>query len=135
MTPRPIYRWKSFWLGILILGFLGWAWARSMSWESYLNWGTETNGAWVFTSGTGEVLLGWLGHGLEPTFMLGLVHEQFEVYPPGEASWFPRFAEVYSEPPFSRGIKVAHWFLMLVFLVTWLGWLFWRVRKHGRNTA
>jgi hypothetical protein len=30
MTPRPIYRWKSLWLGFFVLGFLSWAW-----WESY----------------------------------------------------------------------------------------------------
>jgi hypothetical protein len=28
MTPRPLHKWKSFWLGILVLGFLGWAWMR-----------------------------------------------------------------------------------------------------------
>jgi len=27
--PRPFYRWKSFWLGILVLGFLAWA-----AWDS-----------------------------------------------------------------------------------------------------
>jgi hypothetical protein len=34
MHPRPIYRWTSFWLGVLILLLLGWAWARSMAWSS-----------------------------------------------------------------------------------------------------
>jgi len=29
LSPRPFYRWKSFWLGLLILCFLGWAWADS----------------------------------------------------------------------------------------------------------
>jgi hypothetical protein len=31
MKPRPFYRWKSFWLGVLTLGFLCWAWVRAMS--------------------------------------------------------------------------------------------------------
>jgi hypothetical protein len=26
MNPRPPYRWKSFWLGLFVLGFLSWAW-------------------------------------------------------------------------------------------------------------
>jgi hypothetical protein len=30
MTPRPLYQWKCFWLGIFMLIFLGWAW-----WNSY----------------------------------------------------------------------------------------------------
>ena len=29
MPPRPLYKWKSFWLGLLVLGFLGWVWMRS----------------------------------------------------------------------------------------------------------
>ena len=31
MTPRPFYRWKSFWLGLCVLVFLGWAWRDSLS--------------------------------------------------------------------------------------------------------
>ncbi len=26
---RQLYRWKSFWFGMLVIAFLGWAWARS----------------------------------------------------------------------------------------------------------
>jgi len=26
MKPRPFYRWKSFWLGLCVLVFSGWAW-------------------------------------------------------------------------------------------------------------
>ena len=29
IPPRPIYRWKSFWLGILVLTFLCWTWSNS----------------------------------------------------------------------------------------------------------
>ena len=29
MKPRPFYRWKSFWLGLCVLVFLGWAWRAS----------------------------------------------------------------------------------------------------------
>ena len=29
MTPRPIYRWKSFWLGLFVACFLAWAWRDS----------------------------------------------------------------------------------------------------------
>jgi hypothetical protein len=25
MKPRPIYRWKSFWLGVVVVAFMGWA--------------------------------------------------------------------------------------------------------------
>jgi hypothetical protein len=29
MAPRRLIRWKSFWLGILVLGFLAFGWVRS----------------------------------------------------------------------------------------------------------
>ncbi|HEY1122473.1 MAG TPA: hypothetical protein VGE67_12765 [Haloferula sp.] len=29
IPERPIYRWKSFWLGLLVLAFLSWAWWNS----------------------------------------------------------------------------------------------------------
>ncbi|MEK7951499.1 hypothetical protein [Luteolibacter soli] len=29
MTPRPPYQWKSFWLGVLVISFLGWGWIDS----------------------------------------------------------------------------------------------------------
>jgi len=30
MNPRPLYHLKSFWFGMLVVGFLGWAWFRSI---------------------------------------------------------------------------------------------------------
>ena len=36
-TPRPIHRWKSFWLGVLIITFLTWAWSRSRTHEDHLS--------------------------------------------------------------------------------------------------
>ena len=53
--------------------------------------------------------------------------------------WFP--------PAFERTMRedagedrygfwvVAHWFLILLFLVPWLAFLFWRVRKQRKLTA
>src|SRR6218665_3773821 len=38
MSQRPIYRWKSFWLGMVVLCFLGWAWARSMKRMDAVRW-------------------------------------------------------------------------------------------------
>jgi hypothetical protein len=132
MRQRPVYRWKSFWLGVLVLAFLGWAWVRSMSWEIYLSWGTETRGALVFTNRTGEVSLGWLGYqpGGEAAYMLGLMDGSGEVWPPGEAPWFPRFAEVKSEPGVYRSFTMAHWFVMVMFAMAWGAMLTWRWRKH-----
>ncbi|MEK7951734.1 hypothetical protein WKV53_14545 [Luteolibacter sp. Y139] len=41
MKPRAFYRWKSFWLGVMVLGFLTWAWWDSIHWESYFCYGQK----------------------------------------------------------------------------------------------
>ena len=38
MKPRPLYRWKSFWFGVLIIVFLVWGWIRSSTHADYLSW-------------------------------------------------------------------------------------------------
>ena len=63
MTPRPFYRWKSFWFGILVLGFIGWAWRDCSRNKSYITmtwqrWGTyheicRAKGATLVLKGTG----------------------------------------------------------------------------------
>ena len=51
MKPRPFYRWKSFWLGLCVLVFLGWAWERSeynprgATWYPPLGHGVEASSA------------------------------------------------------------------------------------------
>ena len=32
-------------------------------------------------------------------------------------------------------VHVAHWFLILLFLIPWLGWLFWHGRRMKRLAA
>jgi hypothetical protein len=38
MTSRPLYRWKSLWLGLFAVMFLGWAWRDSIHWETRLRY-------------------------------------------------------------------------------------------------
>ena len=42
MPPRPLYRWKSFWLGILGIVVLGSAWARSIHFGEIVLFGGPT---------------------------------------------------------------------------------------------
>ena len=48
-----------------------------------------------------------------------------------EAEWFPSLVERRGNR-YGRGIAVPHWFLILLFLVPWSGWLAWRWRKIKR---
>ena len=38
MTPRAIHQWKSFWLGVLVMASLGWAWWSSYGYVSYASY-------------------------------------------------------------------------------------------------
>ena len=56
MRRRAVWRWKSFWLGVLVLCFLGWVWVRSMGWHSEVTWQRAHRG-----SGTAAVTADGLG--------------------------------------------------------------------------
>jgi hypothetical protein len=125
MTPRPLYRWKSFWFGMLVIVFLGWSWARSNERREYVDWVKGTGGTFVeqhqgcvsFKRGYLIILSTGLRTGGNATTFQG--------------RWFPDAVE---RQPFYGGFSVylAHWFLILLFLVPWSGSLAWRWCKIKR---
>jgi hypothetical protein len=125
MTPRPLYRWKSFWFGMLVIAFLGWAWAHSMRHSAVIY-------LW-FPHKTGFCLL----HGGELTIaVMESQNREWSIYshfdsPSQENPWFQPAVELV---PFDewKGLSLAHWFLILLFLVPWSGWLAWRWCKIKR---
>ena len=57
MTPRPIYRWKTFWLGLFVACFIAWSWCDSMSSSSEVEWRqiyarNGMGGIWVMRNST-----------------------------------------------------------------------------------
>jgi hypothetical protein len=131
MKPRPINRWKSFWLGVLILVFLGWAWARSGHQMDYLQaprfflrqasgeltaflWNDDsTGGRWMVSS---DPISYGVGDGVPRAFRWDRVSD------------YDLFTKI--DKDLGRRCVVSHWFLMLLFLVPWVGFLVWRVRKQ-----
>lgn len=128
MTPRPLYRWKSFWLGIVVLIFLGCGWGRSMSHTDGFFWLPKH---FIFTAfqSTGRLGFAWdYSKAPSPLHFFQWVHEPISTA--GEP-WFPRAVvpEIYDRQ-FQLGI--AHWFLMLLFILVWSAFLGWRVRRMKR---
>jgi hypothetical protein len=126
MTSRPLYRWKSFWFGVLVIAFLGWAWMRSTKVADYVlvDWPAGEFAQIHHTSGRMKVF-----HSLNPPLFasaeLKTMRDTAEGGLPGLPLGF-RYS------PFSEGslvLAVTHWFLILLFLVPWSGWLAWRWRK------
>ena len=130
MKPRPLYRWKSFWFGVLVIAFLGWAWVWSMRRIDFVEWRRITA-----KQASGEVVVMW---GLD----LGEAGaSNYQIPYPSRSSLPPAFSssELQTVDPFSGGLMpygrhfvFAHWFLILLFVVPWSGWLAWRWRRINR---
>jgi hypothetical protein len=153
MPPRPFYRWKSFGFGIVMLAFLGWAWVASMRHVDVLYWNSAVYpssssaasknlhhvlsrhfGSFVFTAGQllGAVEVTWDSSRSSP--LAGHWSHQIITLTPKE-TWFAPAVKIESRRPGQFRFAVAHWFLILLFLISWTAFLVWRVRKMKRLSA
>lgn len=133
VSPRSIYRWKSFWLGLLVLIFLGWAWVRSTHrMDSFSYKGSTFSRTWAGTHGLGVVHLLWWKDRFAVEG-LNLYSTSAPSHLRLKSTWFPKpVALSGGSQGGADGITISHWFLILLFLVPWTGFLFWRVRRMRR---
>ena len=117
MTPRPLYKWKSFWLGILVLVFSGWGWNRSNHHLDQFGF-RAANSAWNVSS-------------RESTVSLSMMHpEGWGTSSKDRRPWWPiEFVVIEGRGFTLRICHLAHWFLMLLFLLPWSVFLAWRWRR------
>lgn len=125
MPPRPLHRWKSFWLGIVVLALLGGGWVRSRSYTDGFFWLPQRFTLTAYQS-AGQIGFAWdYSHPPGPVSIFEWIHD-----PISSASepWFPKpvVPEVYDR---QFQFSIAHWFLMLLFLITWAAFLSSRVRR------
>jgi hypothetical protein len=133
MQPRLFYRWKSFWLGMLVLGFLCFAWIRSMGYRDSIEWGSPS-GAWIgFVNVGGRVTAVRIAH--VPTGIPLLSGTRFEtVAVEPSARFFPKAFQFEPSGAVAR-ISASHWLLILLFGAPFSGFLAWRGRKQKRAQA
>jgi hypothetical protein len=127
MTPRPLYRWKSFWLGVVVLVFLGWAWVRSVQHRDAVTlYFPSAQHSLTLASRAGSCTVIW-----EDLPTAGVTWPAFTTIskPMRSGTWFQEAVGIYD-----WRWAVAYWFLILLFLGPWLGVLFWRVRRR-KGTA
>jgi hypothetical protein len=130
---RALHRWKSFWLGILVLAFLSSGWARSMSYTDGFFWFPQHFVLTAYQS-AGQIGFAWdYSRPPNPVSTFEWVHEPFSSV--GEP-WFPKpvVPEVYDR---QLQFGIAHWLLMLLFLLPWTALLSWRVRsgRFGKSST
>jgi hypothetical protein len=125
MPPRPLHRWKSFWLGVFVVVFLGWAWVRSMGYRDNVGvlWDAD---AFILSSGSATVAagIGNIGEVVGRTFLTSHGASPAE-------NWFPQYF-LFREVDGEKAIEVAHWLLLLLFLLPWTTVLIWRSRRMKR---
>lgn len=110
-----------------MLALLGYGWVRSMSYTDGFFWFPEHFALTAYQS-TGQIGFSWDQSRLRTTVLtFDWIHEP--ISSAGEP-WFPKpvVPEVYDR---QFQFAVAHWFLMLLFLVAWGGYLFWRIRRKA----
>jgi hypothetical protein len=155
MTPRPLYRWKSFWLGLFVVMSLGWAWWDSTRWVTSFHYGESS----LRHAGSGICLAGRLTSSLpdwsrEPISYAIWEEVRFDApeifrhsekvdaysyyYPidPLTDTPAPRNAAaahfdvaIYFSNGAEWAIYIPHWLLILLFFVPWTGFLAWRWRR------
>ncbi|RYD33941.1 MAG: hypothetical protein EOP87_10100 [Verrucomicrobiaceae bacterium] len=140
MTPRPIHKWKTFWLGILIIAFLGWAWLRSCHSADFLEWYFPAIGNGFVSNGGGSINLGlnrpdvggdpftYYANDLSP------VRSRYPLFPIAfEYERRVMFEHEVTGP--TTAASIAHWFLILLFLIPWLFLLLWRSQRMKRQAT
>lgn len=118
--PRPVLRWKSFWFGILILGFLGWAWIMSnQPFQQGFNMRIPGR-HWLFcTSSEGGVCLHWVEIENPAAMVVSSGRSSRTA-----ARWFPGFQRPRIGP--HTGLTIPHWALCYAFAFSWGTVLAWR---------
>jgi hypothetical protein len=134
-APRPFHRWKIFWVGLLMLGFLGMSWFRSLNSREGFQ-GSIGDRVVQCDHSHSEVSL----HVREgsPAFHpeFHLVHERAW----GDANWFPQpfsFSSFDSKGSGSYLLyyRVAHYLLILLLCFVWIPPMIWRFRRTKRSAA
>ena len=131
MFPRPLYRWKSFWLGLAVLAFLGWAWGKSTNHRSGVAWlSGALDQAVTLSQSRGQVDF----NRYLPPFAVTAVPIGLSCWNErgGLRHWMQPAIDWHGKDGGGWGISLAHWFLILLFLVPWAGFLIWRVRRMKR---
>ena len=134
MTPRPIYKWKTLWLGLLILASLTWAWSRSRSHIDYASasLGPSTWCGILSADGYLGCRIATYPHGT----VVSTARFDYGSITDSAKPWFPKpFHNAQDQGLRAHSYGIAHWLITLLFLLTWSTLLLWRWKKSKRPAS
>jgi hypothetical protein len=138
MTPRPIHRRISFLLGLIVLVFLIWAWHASYHRDTGIGWGNPRN-AISIGSAKGIISLNKttsLTSGGRPpgprTGGLFTWSHELEITLPQALPPVSYHSEDVLALSRYTDLEIAQWFIILLYLLTWLGTITWHHHRQRR---
>ncbi len=137
MPPRPVHRWKSFWLGIIVLVFLGWAWERSIHFGEMVVFGVpagpstsivgQSRGLVSIATVRSPALLDLIC--CSPIAGNHLSKVSAWRNPHGTLHYDIPAAAEFERQEYYWSFSLSHWLLILLFVATWLASLRCRWRR------
>ena len=132
MTARRLLRWKSFWLGIFIVGFLGWAWVRSMGHDDGVRiYGPDTDRVSARVCDGAFSIHQWEGEMDYPSRQVGWYSEEYVKGDPGERRRWALLSKDAESAEF-WWIAFPMWVPVVSFMALWAAWLAWHGRRKKR---
>jgi hypothetical protein len=130
MPPRRLIRWKSFWLGILVLGFLAFGWVRSIQHTDHILIQEPPDKVYEVGVRCGVFFADEVSSMIPVSFAvssrsgpyLGELEEKWALLNDDALRW-------------RKLVAFPIWFPMLLFVVPWVGFLAWRWRRQRKLTA
>lgn len=126
MKPRPLYRWKTFWLGLFIIAFLCWTWAISMKRHTIIQVHSPT---------------GWIGigqHQGEAGLFAKKINGRWstnvtDIRMDANIHGLPEMWKFYNT--YFSVLRTSHFWLIITFTLPWAAFLTWRMRRMDHLPA
>ena len=137
MAPRRLIRWKSVWLGILVLGFLLRAWLESSFESSGIQRGDSKEPIGVSSSSGYLEFYRFMGMPADAGWQI--TGSRYASPSNARLLWPSPLRirikeEVFIGDHSAREASIAYWLIVLLFLIPWASFLAWRWQRQRKLT-
>ena len=123
-----LHRSVTFWSGLLVMAFIGWAWLDSLHRLCLIE-----NGSWKIQNARA---------GIAASVIVGRKPDPIQVHvrklePPSPLGTFSPldYGEQHLRGITTKSVSAPHWLILLAVAPVWLALLFWRARRRKRTAT